>query len=50
MAIIKNVGKDANNDKADAKLVQAALNLSQSSKFKLKKILWWMVMQVQKQF
>jgi len=37
MTIQNSVGEAGVNDKTDAKLIQAALNLAQSEQFKLKK-------------
>lgn len=36
MAILKSVGEQGVNDKVDVKVIQAGLNLAQSSNFKLK--------------
>lgn len=36
MAILKSVGEQGVNDKVDVKVIQAGLNLTQSSNFKLK--------------
>ena len=36
MTILKSVGEQGVNDKVDVKVIQAALNLAQSSNFKLK--------------